>query len=144
MADASPMRNRVFQWLAYVFGIQGELYYASDLCFAQSCGGSNDPLQSIYAFSGNGDGTLYYPGRPSVIGGQHHIPLSSIRFELIREGMEDYELLHALDAAGQGAFAMAQATSFIQRADTFSDDPTTLYAAREALGDKLHALAVGP
>ena len=143
MADASPMRNRVFQWMAYVFGTQGELYYATDLCFTQSCGGSTDPLQSIYAFSGNGDGTLYYPGRPSVIGGQHHVPLSSIRFELIREGMEDYELLHALDAAGQGAFAMTQATSFIQRADTFSDDPTTLYAAREALGDKLHAIALG-
>ncbi len=143
MADASPMRNRVFQWLAYVFGTQGELYYATDLCFTQSCGGSTDPLQSIYAFSGNGDGTLYYPGKPSVIGGQHHVPLSSIRFELIREGMEDYELLHALDAAGQGAFAMTQATSFIQRADTFSDDPTTLYAAREALGDKLHGIALG-
>lgn len=143
MADASPMRNRVFQWMAYVFGVQGELYYASDLCFAQSCGGSSDPLQSIYTFGGNGDGTLFYPGKPSVIGGQHHVPLSSIRFELIREGMEDYELLHALDAAGQGAFAMMQATSFIQRADTFSDDPTTLYAAREALGDKLHAMSLG-
>ena len=72
------------------------------------------------------------------------MPLSSIRFELIREGMEDYELLHALDAAGQGAFAMQQASSFIQRADTFSSDPAALYAARQALGDKLHALAIGP
>jgi hypothetical protein len=143
MADASPMRNRVFQWLAYVFQVQGELYYTTDLCFAQSCSGTTDPLQSIYAFSGNGDGTLFYPGKPSVIGGTHHVPLSSIRFELIREGMEDYELLHALDMAGQSAFATAQAATFIQRADTFSSDPTTLYTAREALGDKLHAMALG-
>ncbi len=142
MADASPMRNRVFQWLAYVFGVQGELYYTTDICFVQSCGGSNDPLTSIYAFSGNGDGTLFYPGKPATIGGAHHVPLSSIRFELIREGMEDYELLHLLDAAGQSAFALAQAATFIQRADTFSDDPTTLYAARQALGDKLHAMSL--
>jgi hypothetical protein len=143
MADASPMRNRVFQWLAYVFDVQGELYYLSDNCFTASCGGQTDPLQSIYAFSGNGDGTLFYPGNPRVIGGTHHVPLSSIRFELIREGMEDYELLHALDAAGQGAFARTEAQTFIHRADTFSDDPEALYAARAALGAKLHAIAIG-
>ena len=143
MADASPMRNRAFQWMAYVFGVQGELYYASDLCFAQACGPTgattNDPLLSIYSFGGNGDGTLYYPGRVSAIGGTHHIPLSSIRFELIREGMEDYELLHMLDAKGDAAFAMQQAQSFIRRADDFDSDPAHLMSAREALGDRLHA-----
>ena len=25
--DASPVRNRIFQWLAYLYGIQGEFYY---------------------------------------------------------------------------------------------------------------------
>ena len=144
MADASPMRNRVFQWLAYVFNVQGELYYAADLCFQQPCGGgTTDPLRSIYAFSGNGDGTLFYAGKPEVIGGTHHVPMSSIRFELIREGMEDYELLHALDAGGDAMFAMMQAQTFIQRADTFDPDPNKLYAAREACGMRLHKKAFG-
>jgi hypothetical protein len=142
MADASPMRNRVFQWLAWTFRVQGELYYATDYCFTASCGGGKDPLQSIYAFSGHGDGTLFYPGRPAAIGGTHHVPLSSIRLELIREGMEDYELLHLLDAAGDGAFASAQAATFIRRADDFDADPSKLYAARQALGDRLHARAI--
>jgi hypothetical protein len=141
------MRNRVFQWMAYVFGVQGERYYASDICFGQACGPSGatttDPLVSIYLFGGNGDGTLYYPGRVSAIGGTHHIPLSSIRFELIREGMEDYELLHLLDAGGDAAFALQQAQTFIRRADDFDADPSHLMAAREALGDKLHAKSLG-
>jgi hypothetical protein len=146
MADASPMRNRVFQWMAYLFNVSGELYYASDLCFAQACGPSNnttDPLQSIYSFGGNGDGTLYYPGRTNAIGGTHHIPLSSIRFELIREGMEDYELLHLLDGGGDAAFAQQQAKSFIRAADDFDGDGAHLMTAREALGDKLHAKSLG-
>ena len=91
------------------------------------------------AFSGHGDGTLFYPGKPSVIGGQHDVPLSSIRFELIREGLEDYELLRLLDAAGDGAFAKASIATFVRRADDFDDDPTNLERAREILGDRLHA-----
>lgn len=40
---------------------------------------------------GNGEGTLFYPGRPDKIGGNDHIPVSSLRLTLIREGNEDYE-----------------------------------------------------
>ncbi len=143
MVDASPMRNRVFQWMAFLEGIQGELYYAVDYCFTRDCGApgatSRDPLRSVYAFGGHGDGTLLYPGNTRTIGGKHHVPLSSIRLELIREGMEDYELLHLLDAQGDGEFARAQARSFIRRADEFASDPARLLAARQALGRRLHA-----
>ncbi len=53
--------------------------------------------------------------------------------------MEDYELLHLLDSAGDGAFAIEQARSFIRRADDFDADPSHLMAAREALGERLNA-----
>jgi hypothetical protein len=143
MVDASPMRNRVFQWMAFLERIQGELYYAVDYCFARECGPadarSRDPFRSVYAFGGHGDGTLLYPGNTRTIGGKHHVPLSSIRLELIREGMEDYEYLHLLEAQGDGAFARSQAASFIRRADEFASDPARLLAVREALGNRLHA-----
>jgi hypothetical protein len=146
MVDASPMRNRVFQWMAFLERVQGELYYAVDFCFTRECGPagsrSRDPFRSVYAFGGHGDGTLLYPGNTRAIGGRHHIPLSSIRLELIREGMEDYELLHMLEARGEGEFARAQAASFIRRADEFASDPARLLSAREALGDRLHALSL--
>jgi hypothetical protein len=144
MVDATPVRNRVFQWLAFLEGIQGELYYAVDYCFTRDCGPAGaarrgDPFSSIYAFGGHGDGTLLYPGNTRDIGGTHHVPLSSIRLELIREGMEDYELLHLLELQGEGDFARARARAFIRRTDDFSTDPAQLLAAREALGDRLHA-----
>ena len=144
MADASSVRNRVFQWLAYLDRIEGELYYDTDYCWiASNCGDSvsgqtTDPWKSIYAFGGNGDGTLQYPGTPAKIGGTTPIPLPSVRLQLIRDGMEDFEYLHALDAAGDGAFATSTARAFITNATTFDNDPSALQAARKALGDRLH------
>jgi len=142
MVDASPMRNRVFQWLAYLYDIHGELYYAADYCWEASCGsGTNDPWVSQYAFGGNGDGTLFYPGTPDKIGGTTPVPVPSIRLLLLRDGMEDYEYLHALDAAGEPAAARAAATSFIDSTYSFDDTPAGLIAARKSLGDALHTLA---
>jgi hypothetical protein len=142
MVDASPMRNRVFQWMAFLERVEGELYYAVDYCFTRECGPagatSRDPFRSVYAFGGQGDGTLVYPGNTRTIGGRHHVPLSSIRLELIREGLEDYELLHMLAAQGDGEFARAQAGAFIRRADEFASDPARLLSARQALGRRLH------
>jgi hypothetical protein len=66
-----------------------------------------------------------YPGNTRANGGRHHVPLSSIRLELIREGMEDDELLHLLESQGH--------------VDEFASDPARLLAARQALGRRLHA-----
>lgn len=138
MVDASPMRNRIFQWMAFLYKIQGELYYQIDYCWAATDCGSTDPWVSVYAFGGNGDGTLFYPGTPERIGGSAPVPVSSIRLKLIRDGMEDYEYLAALAKSGDAAFAEATARSFITNVYTFDNDPVALLAAREKLGTRLH------
>lgn len=66
------------------------------------------------------------------------LKLSSIRFELIREGMEDYELLRQSAPAD----AKTAIQSFISAADTFAADPAKRMAARETLGDRLHLAAI--
>ena len=138
--DASPVRNRAFQWLAHLYRVSGELYYAMDYCWTNPCGaGTTNPWSSVYAFGGQGDGTLLYPGLPSRIGGTTPSPLPTLRLQLLRAGMEDYEYLHALTAAGDGAFADAQVRSFVTNTYTFSNDPRALTAAREALGARLHS-----
>ncbi len=137
MVDASPVRNRVFQWLAYTYRIEGELYYDADYCWTATCGGQADPWVSIYAFGGNGDGTLFYPGTTAKIGGTQPVPVPSIRLALIRDGMEDYEMLHMLD----DATAQSAAASFITNAYTFDDDPAKLQAARLTVGNALHKRA---
>jgi hypothetical protein len=147
MIDSSPVGNRVFQWLAYMYGIETELYYFSDYCWSTSCGyptKSADPWTSIYIFGGNGDGTLEYPGTPAKIGGATPIPLPSIRLEHIRDGMQDYEYLAALDKAGYADFARKTAESFITNPYTFSNNAQAMIDARRVLGVKLHRLSIPP
>lgn len=135
MVDASPVRNRIFQWLAFSYRIQGELYYQVDMW-------GPDPWDHLYFAGGNGDGALYYPGTPAKIGGSTPIPVASMRLKLIRDGMEDYEYLAALAKAGQADLANQIIGSFITNAFTFKDDPAALRAAREQLGTALHRLGL--
>jgi len=141
MVDASAVRNRIFQWLAFLDRIEGELYYQTDYCWTASCG-SGDPWTSIYAFGGNGDGTPFYPGTPAKVGGTTPVAVPSIRFKLIRDGMQDFEYLNALSQAGYDSFARAAAATFITDAYTFSNNPQALMAARQTLGQKLDLLAL--
>ena len=136
MVDASPVRNRIFQWMAYLYKIQGELYYDTE-------NWGDNPWDHLYFAGGNGDGALYYPGTVDKIGGKTPVPVASIRLKLIREGMEDYEYLAALAAAGHADLADQAARSFITNAYTFRDDPAALYAAREKMGTYLSRLAAG-
>lgn len=70
---------------------------------------SSSPGQSTWVRYPNGDGFLLYPGEP--LG--HAGPVSSIRLEQAREGVEDYEYLRLLDArlnaAQQAGRPVAQA-----------------------------------
>jgi hypothetical protein len=67
-----------------------------------------------------------------------------MRLKMIRDGMQDYEYLIALDKAGQSTFAQATAHTFITNAFTFSNKPDDLLNARQALGFHLHQLAHPP
>lgn len=134
MIDASPVRNRIFQWMAFLYNIQGELYFATDAW-------QKDPWKSTYNFGGNGEGVLFYPGAPSRIGGTVPIPIASMRLKLIRDGMEDYEYLHALSRAGEASYAQQVSRDFITNAYTFQTDPQALLDARERLGNRLHQLS---
>ncbi len=136
MVDASPVRNRIFQWMAYLYKVQGELYYGTD-------NWGDNPWDHLYFAGGNGDGALYYPGTVDRIGGTQPVAVASIRLKLIREGMEDYEYLFALSKAGHADLANKAARSFITNAFTFKDDPAALRAARELLGTGLHRLSLG-
>eukprot|EP01048_Picozoa_sp_COSAG05_P026081 COSAG05_NODE_6941_length_878_cov_0.870347_1_plen_89_part_00 len=44
----------------------------------------SDPWDQQLVAGGNGEGTLFYPGRPDVIGGTTHIPVASMRLKMIR------------------------------------------------------------
>jgi hypothetical protein len=85
-------------WLAFEYGVTGELYYAVDQSLSTA-------WTNQYAFTNNGDGNLFYPGNPQVIGGTDPIPVESMRLKLIRDGYQDYEYLHFLATHGQASQA---------------------------------------
>ena len=132
MIDASGGRNRAMQWVDFNERVTGELYYETVNAYE-----GGDPWADQYRFGGNGDGTLFYPGEPSKIGGQTEIPVASLRLKLIRQGMEDYEYLAKVSALGDPAFAAAQAATVAKDPHSVSSDPQLFHAARAALGARI-------
>ena len=137
MIDCSAIQNRAMEWLTFTHDIQGELYFGLTHMLSTAWTNSCD-------FGGNGDGTLLYPGRPSDIGGTHHIPVMSIRIKMIREGMEDYEYLTLLKNLGDEAYARQVASGlFPEPGSVTSANEDQLYQARSLLADRIEQLLGG-
>jgi uncharacterized protein (TIGR03382 family) len=134
--DALSMRARAEQWLSFLFDLSGELYW--DSAYAYQLG---DAWTSQWAaeFTGNGDGTLFYPGTPAKIGGSTHIPVASLRLKMIREGMEDFEYLKALSDAGDPQLARDLASALFPNAWS---EPTAaqLLSTRHTIAERIVAL----
>jgi hypothetical protein len=135
MIDASAARNRAMQWLLFRYRATGELYWETTYAFL------GDAWTSQWAFSGNGDGTLFYPGTPRKIGGTTDIPVASIRLKMIREGMEDYEYLKLASDLGDPAFAADEAARLFPTPFSTGDvSAASLLAARERLARRIQEL----
>ena len=115
---------------------------------------TDQPGQSYWIRYPNGDGFLMYPGRP--IG--HDGPVSSIRMEQAREGLEDYEYLQLLrslagkakaanrDVSARGALEAAGRLVPIPNAGgrystRIMPDPESLYRIREDVARAIEELA---
>ena len=136
MIDATGVRNRAMQWLCYNYNVSGELYFETAYAFE-----GTKPWDDLWYFGGNGDGTLFYPGVPSEIGGMHHVPVTSVRLKLIREGYEDYEYLKLVEKLGDGAFARKTSEALFPKPYLANETTSAqLYAARAALAARIHEL----
>ncbi len=137
MVDIPAVYNRIMPWQAFRSKVSGELYFATNYAYEFNDGAKGDPWNTLYYFGGNGDGTLFYPGRPDKVGGKHHIPIASIRLKMIREGMEDYEYMRILQGLGEEEFARQQVDSIVRNAYTFSQDPALLHTVRENMANRI-------
>jgi hypothetical protein len=131
--DRPGAAARAVAWLAARRGLSGELYYDMLQTWTR------DPWTDPRAFAGNGDGLLLYPGRPAALGGRHPFPVESIRLKVIRDGLEDVELLRLARAAGLGALCDRTEAALVPTARSFARDPAAWIAARRRLGDALAA-----
>ena len=125
------------EWLTWKYRISGELYYN----MTESYELQRDPWRDLYLHGGNGDGSLFYPGRIDRIGGNRDVPIESIRLKLIRDGLEDYEYLTLLAANGYLKFADDEVNRLVSNTYSWENNPELLYSIREEMGRKLDGIS---
>ncbi|HNR99124.1 MAG TPA: DUF4091 domain-containing protein [Planctomycetota bacterium] len=156
---------RVWLWLSWKYGVTGILvwessYWTSPCAYPKERQDPwKDPMSYVSGYSfppghigywGNGDGRFIYPPReiegPTLSG-----PVDSIRWEMLRDGLEDYEYLallarriEAARAKGidTGAFAplLAVPDEICADARTYTRSPAPILARRRAVARAIEAL----
>ncbi len=116
--DYPGMAPRILPWMCWKYKINGLLYWCTDYWKTNPYQNPNNTL-----WNQNGNGSLLYPGPDG--------PVPSIRLEVLRDGMEDYDYLSLLSqqVARVRANATAMADPNVQRLVTDADqalaiDPT--------------------
>ena len=158
--DHPAINHRIRFWMIEKYGTNGSLYW-SVTYWAQN------PWQTAMSYSpeggtwGNGDGRLLYPptrekpDKAMVCG-----PINSIRFEMLREGLEDREYLYLLtreterlkkkadasaaQAVAEGEKAMEAVDRLVRSLTDYETDPQKLYEARAGLARALEHLTRTP
>ena len=153
MIEFPATDHRLMFWACWKYDAEGFLYWGTthwDLNMTTDQRWPDIPWISYNRQPGhNGCGYLLYPGPNGT-------PLSSIRFELVRDGIEDYEYLHLL----RGLFEKAGDRCPVELArtiqselsvlrvmedqETFTEDPQVILDARRRIAgliEELQAIA---
>jgi len=136
--DREAADSRMISWITWRYKLDGILYWTTTwwrevkdpwldpvVWKLSEC---NDPL--------SGEGSLVYPGNlVKRYTGQENVfgPVSSVRFELLREGQEELELMYMLKTLGGGSIADEIVESICKGVRDFSRDPNAIDEAKEKL-----------
>lgn len=169
--DHADINLRMWLWFTFKFKVQGILvwnamYWNSTTVFPPGVlqNPYEDPMSYRVGYGmpygqvrnwGNGDGRFVYPpNRDPNNDKKKYIcgPNNSIRWEMLREGIEDYEYLWLLENAIKNAKPdqaelVAQAKklldfpqSFIKNGKEYTKDPQAIFQLRDKIGDLLDKL----
>lgn len=140
MIDHPAVANRAMGWATYLYNMYGELYWS--LNYASAAG--LNAFNSSWFAGGNGDGTLTYRGTPDMIGGQHEVPIASIRLKMIRDSQEDLMYMLAAEQVIGRPAVEAIVRNVLSKPFAFGyDDPSALLQARQALVEAATGAHVG-
>ena len=141
MVDTPALNNRAWGIMTLVpYRMTGYLYYDVNVAYnhiVESKPPRLDVWDSIYNFGGNGDGTFFYPGRPSNIGGTTQIPVESLRIKQVRDAFVDMEYALRLQAQGDATFLDSNVLALVSNLYTFNPDPAIWLKLRRTLGQKI-------
>lgn len=136
--DFEGIEHRILFWQTWALGIRGFQYHG-----VNSLEPDRDPYtDQVDITPTNGNGFLVYPGRDG--------PIDSIRWEIIRDGIEDYDylvlfqrLLRRLEQTGRNepllsrARAVANFNELVPNLVSFPRDPDVLLRKRAELGSMI-------
>lgn len=135
--DYPAIDCRVWPWMTWKHDIDGMLYWSG------TSWGRGDPWRTGETYhDSNGDGSILYPGDDGN-------PVDSIRWECLRDGLEDYEVFCLLEAGarelGPRAPELVQAAQRLCAIDDgvvrsykdYNPDPAAMLAARTEMSDVL-------
>ncbi len=173
--DHPPTDLRAWAWLSRKWGIRGHLVWSTNY-WTSSCAYPppalqnpwEDPMSYVSGYGrkpgqigywGNGDGRFLYPPNRNPAEDKRKFvcgPIPSIRWEMLRDGIEDYDYFAILDrliaqAERTGkvpANLVAEARrlgvvpdAVVADGRTYSKDPGPLLAHRRKLGQRIERLA---
>ena len=146
--DGPAMDPVMVPWITWRYGMNGILYW--DIAFwSQTPDPWLDPVTYLSGFlcsDGyivNGEGCMVYPGnRAKRYTGQNDVdgPVSSIRLELLREGIEDYEYLWLLKSLGDSDFADRAVQGMAVDVSAFSRNVEELFELRQRMAARIESL----
>lgn len=98
VTDRPSAYLRSFPWSALRYGATGLLYF--DTVYTYTNGGPQSPWQDSFAFTGYGEGLLFYPCTPKL--GQCKTPkvIPALRLKILRDGLEDAQIVKMAQAKG--------------------------------------------
>ncbi len=132
LVDMEGFYHRVLFWQQYFYRVDGLLYWTTT--WWRDC----DPWDSastvcdldFYCF---GDGSMFYPGNRVGIDG----PVGSLRFELIRSGIEDFYMFSLAEKAFGRKYVDKLIKSVTPNIREYNDDHDALDRVRVTLGNRL-------
>ena len=173
--DHPATELRVWLWQTWQRKVVGNLVWASNWWTSSTAfpgapqNPYDDPMsytdgygipRGTKAFWGNGDGRFFYPPESAAVPGRNggkpviEPPVSSLRWEMLREGVEDYEMLYQLrDLIAKKRASLDSAT--VKRVEsllevpaeitrdmtTFTTDPAPIYARRAEVARAIEELS---
>lgn len=124
--DYPGIDHRILFWQCFKYDVEGFLYWCVNYW-------EKNPWKDTQTYpGGNGDGSLLYPGEEG--------PINSIRWEIIREGIQDYDYLSLLKAKIGEEKAKRFLEGIVEDLTRYTQDPQKLEQRRIEVGKMLETL----
>jgi hypothetical protein len=135
--NMAAIDHRILMWMQKLYDVQGLLYWSTTYWNPSSTKDVWEDVATVKDINPNiyGDGSLFYPG--SKVGLAQ--PITSIRLECIRDGLEDFDYLTMLERKIGAAKMKELIERLVERRTVFGKSPQRLLLVRREIARQLES-----